>query len=394
MIENHFTPSLSDLDLMMVRAVPPGGNWKDIPLTIPSQRLTQIRESYRRGEGSRSTYYGRMRHDAPAHTISTYFNRPGNGAFIHYSQDRMISQREAARLQSFPDNFVFLGSKAAINKQIGNAVPPLLAYQIAEALGTKGDYIDLFSGAGGLSLGFEWAGWDKIAANDIDKYALATYRHNLGGEAILGDICSDNIFKQLLEAVDRHPRSSARPRFVLGGPPCQGFSTAGNRRSMDDKRNHLFKRYSEFLKQVKPDGFIFENVPGLKNMEGGRILKLVKSALEDAGYSTIVYTLRAEQYAIPQRRTRIMIFGFNSLEKVWRCPQPVTAWGNDSKLLQIPPTVGDAISDLPSLEPGMNGELLTYSSIPSSSYQCLMRGVITPKEYLTLMRNGDFYESR
>src|SRR3972149_3963669 len=87
-IPNHVTPALSELDLAMVRAVPPRGNWKDIPITIPSKRLKQIRESYAAGKGSRSTYYGRLHPDCPAYTISTYFNRPGNGCHIHYDYER------------------------------------------------------------------------------------------------------------------------------------------------------------------------------------------------------------------------------------------------------------------------------------------------------------------
>ena len=107
-IPNHMTARLSLLDMRMVNSVPPGGNWKNIPVEIPSKRLEQIRESFRRGEGSRSTYYGRLRPDQPSYTISTYFSRPGNGCHIHYEQDRVLSQREAARLQSFPDSFSFL----------------------------------------------------------------------------------------------------------------------------------------------------------------------------------------------------------------------------------------------------------------------------------------------
>ena len=114
MIPNHYSARLSELDLAMAIHIPPGGNWKNIPTSIPSQRLAQIRESYAKGGGSRSTYYGRLRPDAPAYTINTYFGRPGNGCHLHYDyaggQHRVISQREAARLQSFPDDFVFLGS--------------------------------------------------------------------------------------------------------------------------------------------------------------------------------------------------------------------------------------------------------------------------------------------
>jgi len=387
MIPNHFTPSLSDLDLLMVRAIPPGGNWKDIPLSVPSQRLEQIRASYARGEGSRSTYYGRMRQDAPAHTISTYFNRPGNGAFIHYAQDRMISQREAARLQSFPDSFVFTGSKAAINKQIGNAVPPLLAFQLASALGEPGEFIDLFAGAGGLSQGFHWAGWHQLVANDIDAAALNTYRENLGGQTVLGDICDNEVFDRLVAVANGHPRTSRR-RFVLGGPPCQGFSTAGNKRSMEDERNHLFKKYAAFLKSVRPDAFIFENVPGLKNMEGGRVLKMVTATLEEAGYSTEVWTANAEQFAVPQRRTRVLIFGTRIGESPLARPHAVTAWNSGDLLAPSPPTVGAAISDLPPLSPGLDGSALDYASPPSSLYQKLMRGAIGARDFLAEVRLG------
>ena len=121
---NHVCAKLSEFDMEVIRTVPPGGNWKDVPVEIASKssRLTQIRRS-----GGRTTYYGRLQRDLPSYTINTYFNRPGNGTFIHPTQDRLISQREGARLQSFPDRFRFLGSTTSIFKQIGNAVPPLLA---------------------------------------------------------------------------------------------------------------------------------------------------------------------------------------------------------------------------------------------------------------------------
>ena len=106
MIPNHKAAKLSELDMMIVNSVPPGGNWKNIPLDVPSKRIEQIRDSYAQGKGSRSTYYGRLLPDMPAYTINTYFNRPGNGCHIHYEQDRVLSQREAARLQSFPDDFL------------------------------------------------------------------------------------------------------------------------------------------------------------------------------------------------------------------------------------------------------------------------------------------------
>src|SRR5271165_4143348 len=101
-IPNHYTARLSALDLEIAQAVPPGGNWKNIPQHIPSKRLEQIRESFAAGEGSRSTYYGRLHPNRPSYTVNTYFNRPGNGCHLHYdsdgTQDRVLSEREAARL--------------------------------------------------------------------------------------------------------------------------------------------------------------------------------------------------------------------------------------------------------------------------------------------------------
>ena len=104
---NHVCSTLSELDMEMIQSVPAGGNWQNIPPDIvqKSARLTQIQAS-----GGRTTYYGRLKNDLPSYTINTYFNRPGNGTFIHPEQNRLISMREAARLQSFPDRFRFLGS--------------------------------------------------------------------------------------------------------------------------------------------------------------------------------------------------------------------------------------------------------------------------------------------
>ena len=109
---------------------------KNIPLSIPSKRLENIRKT-----GGRTTYYGRLRWDYPSYTITTYFNRPGNGCSIHPDdsqskkpQHRLISFREAARLQSFPDSFRFYGSNSSKYLQIGNAVPPLLAKNVARSL--------------------------------------------------------------------------------------------------------------------------------------------------------------------------------------------------------------------------------------------------------------------
>lgn len=392
MIPNHYSAKLSQLDLTMVVHIPPGGNWKNIPTTIPSKRLAQIRESYAKGGGSRSTYYGRLRPDAPAYTINTYFGRPGNGCHLHYDyvggQHRVISQREAARLQSFPDNFIFLGSRTAISTQIGNAVPPLLAYQIALHLGSPGLFVDLFSGAGGLGLGFKWAGWRPVVANDIDRIALETYARNVDSSVIVGDIRNSEVFSKIVSITNVARQINPNSKlFVLGGPPCQGFSTAGNTRSMQDERNSLFKNYKQVIEAIDPDGFVFENVMGLLNMEGGRVFEQIKEALRAVTNQLSVWKLNAADYGVPQRRNRIILVGLQQNSKPVVPPLPIcNLTGNNLIGLPSAVTVYESLNDLPPLDPGQDGQNLDYISFPLTDYQKLMRGDISPEQYFHAVR--------
>jgi DNA (cytosine-5)-methyltransferase 1 len=382
MIPNHACAKLSALDLRIAEAVPPGGNWRDIPETIPSERLAQIRVSAAAGEGSRSTYYGRLRPDLPSYTINTYYTRPGNGCFLHYSQDRTLSHREAARLQSFPDSFAFGGSsQRAICQQIGNAVPPLLAFQVALALGAPGVMIDVFAGAGGLSLGFEWAGWRSLAAVDTERAAIATFNSNLSAVGFVGDMNEDATHQRLVRTAQARPRKSRLA--LVGGPPCQGFSTGGNRRSVDDTRNGLHIRYATLVAQLRPDVFIFENVLGLLSMEKGSFFPRVTEGLRAAGYDLAVWRLNAADFGVPQRRNRVFIVGVPHGKKIPLSPEPWTS-PSVAQLFTSKMTLGaaDALDDLPPLSPGQNGLELPYCTPPRSPYQQLMRGEITPAEYV------------
>lgn len=393
-IPNNYTAKLSKLDLDVARAVPPGGNWKNIPHDIPSKRLEQIRVSFAAGEGSRSTYYGRLHPDRPSYTINTYFNRPGNGCHLHYDyeggQHRVLSEREAARLQSFPDNFIFFGSHVAVHKQIGNAVPPLLAYQVAKTLPVTGQYVDLFSGAGGLSLGFKWAGWQPIVANDIESAFLDTYQHNIHPTVVCGDIREKHIFRRIVETIVKERKRNV-PLLVIGGPPCQGFSTAGQRRSLDDERNHLFKEFKALVETIKPDGFVFENVTGLLNMDGGAVFEMIRKELQIFDNPLVPWILNAEEFAVPQRRTRLVML---SLPKRWKNVSPppqitsmeqqTTLFGQTAKAV----SVKDALSDLPPLHHGEDGSYADYISAPQHPYQSFMRSVISVEEYLTTIRAG------
>jgi DNA (cytosine-5)-methyltransferase 1 len=391
MIANHYSSALSDLDIEMVRTIPPGGNWKNIPMSIPSKRLEQIRASFRRGEGSRSTYYGRLRPDAPAYTINTYFGRPGNGCHIHPAQDRVLSHREAARLQSFPDSFHFQGSKAKAAVQIGNAVPPLLAYQVALQFGEPGCFVDLFAGAGGLSLGFVWAGWTPLVANDLEPRFLETYAANVHRAVVPGDIRDAEVRHDLVEtAREARRQTSDGPFLVLGGPPCQGFSTAGNRRSVHDERNHLFLDYRAVVESLEPDGFVFENVTGLLNMEGGRVFHEVRAILGEAVDELVLWQVGAEDYGVPQRRSRVMLIGRRTGE-VLPAPEPVTAFPLDAAARTGRPlatSVSEAIDDLPPLGPGEDATSCDYVSDARCEYQKLMRGEIDAGQFISKLRSA------
>ena len=399
MIDNHIAPSLSELDMVGISYVPEGGNWKSIPESVPSKRLDQIRRSYAEGKGSRSTYYGRLTRDMPAYTISTNFNRPGCGCNTHYEQDRTLTYREAARLQSFPDDFVFLGSKASIGKQIGNAVPPLLAYQIARSLPIKGAFIDLFAGAGGLALGFVWAGWQPVISNDIVAAFLKTHASNIAGKTFCGDISKPETLTEIVNAAAEFRKTNPdTPLFVLGGPPCQGFSTA-NYRSIQDARNWLFKEYTKVLAKVKPDGFIFENVTGILNFEKGTFFPRILSELGEHVEAFKVNKVNSANYGVPQRRERVIVLGSSQtivdafelapitrIEVRTKSVSKITNAGVN-ETYPLVPSVMDAIGDLPEVAAGEDASAKEYACAPCNEYQMLMRGLIDPETYIVHYKN-------
>ncbi len=373
MVYNHVTYPLSELDLKMVRSVPPGGNWKSIPPDIPSKRLEQIRKS-----GGRTTLYGRLSWDRPSFTITTYFNRPGNGTYIHPRDNRVISAREAARLQSFPDNFVFSGPKSSLCVQIGNAVPPLLAYFLARKIkvktGTK-NVVDLFCGAGGLSKGFEWAGFNIIAANDNYKQACDTYRANHPGTVLVeGDITKKEVKEALFEVVKDKDID-----IIVGGPPCQGFSHAG-KRLIDDPRNFLFKEYVEIVKKVKPKVVVLENVEGILTMNQGKSFESIKESFRELGYELAGKKLYAVKYGVPQKRKRVVMIGV--LESSPEDCYPEEIFNNENQFL----TVKEVISDLPEIKVNGGSDVIDFKTDPKSPYQKFMSGLISVEDFVKTLR--------
>jgi DNA (cytosine-5)-methyltransferase 1 len=386
MVYDHIAGRLSELDRQVVAAVPPGGNWRDLPEDFPSARVAQIRASAAAGEGSRSTYYGRLHPDRPAYTISTYFNRPGNGCFIHPTADRLISVREAARLQGFPDGFRLSGRGRSRFLQVGNAVPPLLAYQLARVLPGE-TTVDLFSGAGGLALGFAWAGFETLAAVDHDRNALATYARNDPREdiAIDADLASADQLSSVLLEIER--RAGAPGVDVLvGGPPCQGFSTAG-KWLKSDARNDLVFSFVAAVERLRPRHVVMENVAALMWRRGQPFLDSVRRRLHSDGYRTGVALLHAEAFGVPQLRRRMILLATRDGELCWPGPThafclpayPDQQHGLDEQL-PAPPAVLDAIGDLPASVGDDPDEPIRYAAEARTAYQRWARGELGIEE--------------
>jgi DNA (cytosine-5)-methyltransferase 1 len=170
--------------------------------------------------------------------------------------------------------------------------------------------LSLFSGSGGLDLGFLATGkFEIIFANDFNSQACQTYTHNIGDHIIYEDIAK---IKELPET-----------DVIIGGPPCQGFSTANPARSFDDPRNQLFKEYARIIGEVKPKMFLMENVSGMVSMQKGKVFDLIKKELSNCGYTLYDQLLNAKDYGVPQSRRRIIIIGVrNDINKKFDFPKP------------------------------------------------------------------------
>lgn len=188
--------------------------------------------------------------------------------------------------------------------------------------------ISLFSGAGGLDLGFEQAGFEIVMANEFDKTIWDTYEKNHKAPLIKGDI--------------RKINSSEFPDCtgIIGGPPCQSWSEAGALRGIEDERGQLFFDYIRILKDKKPKFFVAENVSGMMAKRHTLAVDNIVQLFEDAGYDVFIDLVNAHNYGVPQDRKRVFYTGFRKDLNVvgFKFPEPIDE--NDKKYLK------DAIYDL------------------------------------------------
>lgn len=228
--------------------------------------------------------------------------------------------------------------------------------------------ISLFCGAGGCSLGFKQAGYSILYANDKDSSAIETYRQNFP-EALCSNEDIDHLdFNKILNKLGLKPGDLD---ILIGGPPCQGFSTAGSR-FWDDPRNHLLKSYISALNIVKPKWFIMENVEGLLTANNGAYIYEVSKAFIEIGYSIRVEKIYAQEYGIPQRRKRVFIVG-NRFGYNYKIPEAKSRIsGQIFRNSDI--TIAHAISSLPKATNSKNILLPSISSPPSDQFDAYLRG--------------------
>ena len=231
--------------------------------------------------------------------------------------------------------------------------------------------IDLFAGVGGLSYGFAHDdSFIIVAANEILEPMAKAYSLNHPSVKMYNCDIKDFSINNLESDLGI---KEGDVDLIVGGPPCQAYSTAG-KRAEGDPRGQLFQQYYRILSELKPKVFIFENVKGLLSMNGGRLIRHIIGLFESLGYKVNIKLLNAADYGTPQIRERVIIVG-NNFHGVFPYPKPTHYNPEDPErhLDGLKPyiTLGEAISDLPSIESNQTGT--QYASEPKNDYQKLMR---------------------
>lgn len=221
----------------------------------------------------------------------------------------------------------------------------------------KYNVIDLFCGAGGLSYGFERAGFDVLLGIDNDAKALKTFEKNHNGaKSICGDITEITYEDHIAPLLD-----GKKIDVIIGGPPCQGFSLSGPR-NFNDPRNKLYLSYIRLVEEIHPKAFVIENVPGLVGLFNGEVKDNIIKKFAEMGYEVKYRILCAADYGVPQNRKRVVFVGVKG-ENAFEYPIIQTE--------QV--TCEMALSDLPPLVDTLGEDVQSYATEPQNAYQKLMR---------------------
>lgn len=331
-VPNHIALKHSEKVIRRYQLIPEGGK-----LPKPESLPADIR---RKNFGN--TYTRLSRTDVSSTIV------PGNNAFpVHPILNRSLTPREAARIQTFPDSYIFKGDRRSQCIQVGNAVPPLLAAKLAECirmfmvgenyegiLPDKSFYVDkdpcihdfnrktakratlkfgdLFCGAGGFTRGLEQAGLECVLGVEYDDYAVEAYRKNFNHECLQIDLSSEEN-----QTIVAQKLRENQVDLVVGGPPCQGFSVFGKRRFVNtkhwdvatDQRNDLVFAFANIVVKSEAPWFIMENVAAILSARNGAYVKTIEEYFNKHGYRTDYRIINAADYGAPQIRRRFILIG-------------------------------------------------------------------------------------
>lgn len=222
--------------------------------------------------------------------------------------------------------------------------------------------IDLFAGCGGLSTGFEMAGFHIPLAVEKDDWASETYKYNHPDTKVITEDIT-----QVLDLDSLLDDQTITIDGIIGGPPCQGFSLSGNR-DKKDPRNSLFMEFVRFVKHFKPKFFVMENVTGILSMQtksGELVKEVILNEYKNAGYNVEIFVLNAAEFGVPQSRIRVFFIGLQNdipydKEKI----EPKGFLFGDRQI-----TIEQAIMDLPQIKAGEGEEIAEYRCEPQNDYQ-------------------------
>jgi len=228
----------------------------------------------------------------------------------------------------------------------------------------KSTYIDLFSGSGGFSLGFDKVGFQNIFSIDNNSVFCKTYRKNFPNHVLLEKDIAKLSKKEIKELINGYEID-----VIIGGPPCQGFSIAGNigRRFIDDPRNHLFKEFIRVVDIVKPNFFVMENVARLYSHNKGKTRLQIISKFKKIGYFVECKILNSADFNVPQVRKRIIFIG-SKISSTINFPE------NNAKKHK---TVKEAIHDLPILKSGQSSRLPNHVAMNHTDQMLKKMGYIS-----------------
>lgn len=235
--------------------------------------------------------------------------------------------------------------------------------------------VDVFSGAGGLSLGAINAGIEVVLAIEKDKYSAETFKKNHPETKVLNEDIND---------IDLAKIDIKAPFILFGGPPCQGFSLSNTKtRNNENKNNHLFNKYFEWVETLQPTWFLFENVEGIVSYDNGKTIENIQSLFESIGYTVKRDVLTASDYGVPQDRNRFFMIG-NNLGVEFSFPEK-----QNSKV-----SVREALGDLPKLKNGDSYDEHPYQINNVSNYSKLMRGTSKAASQNYVSRNQGYVIER